>query len=798
MEVPKKYVAAVEEQKIRDFWEKTKVFAFDPQSKKPIYSIDTPPPTMSGKMHIGHACSYSQQDTIARYKRLRGFEVFYPFGTDDNGLPTEKLVQKEKKVLASKMERQAFIDLCNAFLKEERPKFVQDWKNIGISADFDNAYSTIDNHSRKIAQRTFLELVNKKLVTRKEAPIIWDTYFQSAIAQAELEDVEKESTFNDIVFTCQGKELIIATTRPELLGACVAIFAHPDDKRYKPLFGKTATSPLYNVEVPILADKHADPEKGTGIVMCCTFGDQTDIEWYKKHNLPLRMVITPDGRMNEKAGAYQGLKIEDAREKIIEDLKKAGLLKKQEKITHTVNVGERSGRPVEIINSKQWYVTYLDKRDDMLKGSEELEWFPPFMKHRLDNWIKNLNWDWGISRQRHFGIPIPAWYDKKGNVYYPTESQLPVDPLKDRPEGVDASIELIPEKDVFDTWFTSASSPMLAIEKMDEQMQKKLFPMDLRPQAHDIITFWLFYTMTKSRLLYKQNPWKQATISGWVLDPKGKKMSKSKGNIVEPQKILDKYSADAIRYWAVSSRLGEDVPFQEKELLTASKLVTKIFNAGKFCHMLTQDYDNKQPEKIQLIDQWILATLDQTIQKATTFFDKYEYHRAKQEIEKFFWTFTDNYIEIVKDRLYKPEIYGEDAKRSGQWTIKRVFEDTLVLFAPILPFVTETAFQLFIREESINKQSWPTGKYPIDDYAIIDDAKQAVELTAAIRRYKSENQLSLKTEIATITIDGDKTLFDGFEKDICGTTKTEKIVYDTVEKPDIEMGKIKIAVVVKQ
>lgn len=799
-EIPKKYNAKEQEQTVRKFWEKQHVFKFDEDTAKPVFSIDTPPPTLSGRMHVGHASSYTQQDIIARFKRMNGFEVFYPFGTDDNGLATEKLVQKEKKVNLRKVPRDEAIKICLEYLDENRAQFIQDWKDIGMSCDFDLYYSTINDHCRKISQKTFLDLVKQKRAYRKEAPVIWDTQFQSAIAQAELEDIERKSFFNDILFKLEegtknhdgSQHLTIGTTRPELLGACVAIFAHPDDKRYQPLFGKHAYSPIYNVKVPILPDENADPEKGTGAVMCCTFGDLTDVEWYKKHNLPLKVVITPDGKMNASAGKYEGMRIEDARKEIIADLKEAGLLTNQKEITQIVNVGERSGRPIEIINSKQWYIKYLDQKEDFLKGSEELNWNPSHMKHRLDNWVKGLNWDWSISRQRHYGIPIPAWYDKEGNVYYADESQLPVDPLSDRPLGVPESIELIPETDVFDTWFTSSSTPFLATELLaDKPIHKKLFPMDLRPQAHDIINFWLFYTMAKTRLLHNNtNPWKATTISGWVLDPKGQKMSKSKGNIVRPQDVMEKYSGDAIRFWAANSKLGDDFPYMEKDLQTANKLVTKLWNASKFAHMFLSQADNTSLPKnesktnpnntLEAFDNWILAKLDATIQEATDFLDKFEYARAKRSIESFFWNdLCDNYLEIVKDRLYKPEIYGEDAKQSGIYTVNKVFQETIKLFAPFVPYITEVVYQLFFKEftlnppASIHRAEWPKQSNTNAD----DFADRAVEIIQETRRQKADAGISLATELKQLNItvqNCDK--IDPYIADIKGATKAHEII----------------------
>lgn len=805
MELPPRYDPKEAEPRWQKYWENNHIFKADVNTQKEVFSIDTPPPTISGKMHLGHAFSFSQQDFLARYKRQRGYEVYYPFGTDDNGLATEKLVQKEKKVNSSKMDRDEFIKLCLEFLKEERPKFIQDWKNIGMSCDFTSVYSTIDDYSRKISQKSFLDLAKKKLIYRKEAPVIWDTVFQTAIAQAELEDVEKKSFFNDIIFTTEdGKKLTIATTRPELLGGCVALFAHPDDERYKKYFGKNALSPLYNIKIPIIADEKVDPEKGTGIVMCCTFGDQTDIEWYKKYNLPLRMVITRDGKMNESSGKYAGMSIEEARKTIIGDLKDAGLLVNQKEITHVVNVGERSGQPVEIINSKQWYVKYLDQRENFLEAATELNWHPPHMKHRLDNWIKGLNWDWSVSRQRKFGVPIPVWYDEKGNVYYADESQLPVDPLKDKPLNAPKMIKLIPETDVFDTWFTSASSPFLAINLMKGRpIYDKLFPMNLRPQAHDIINFWLFYTLAKTQLLHGINPWVDVTISGFVLDPKGNKMSKSKGNVIAPQDVIAKFSADAIRFWAATSKLGEDLPYQEKDVLTGQKFVTKLWNASKFSLMHLEDYDNSEVGEVNCIfDKWLLTKLNKTITEVTESFENYEYNKSRASIEHFFWqVFCDQYLEIVKDRLYNPETRGVDERKSAQYTLYNSLHSILIMAAPIMPHITEEIYHLYFaakdRKKSIHLSPWPSSTKIDEEAELAGDL--GIDIINTVRKYKSENQLSLKEELTKLILGNEDLEFHAMiksiEDDLKAVLGVKQIVFSGETSLESEKLGIKIGIV---
>jgi valyl-tRNA synthetase len=806
LQTPQKYDPKLEEPRLYTFWKEAQTYKFNPQTKKKIFSLDTPPPTMSGKMHIGHAFSFAQQDIMARFFRQAGNEVFYPFGTDDNGLPTEKLVQKQKNISSNKMERDEFINVCLNFVKTERPEFILDWIKIGMSCDFSQPYSTIDNDCRKVSQKTFLELAKKGLVYKKEAPVIWDTVFQSAIAQAELTDVEQKSFFNDIVFKSElGTDLIIATTRPELLGACVAVFYHPSDQRYAHLQNTLATTPLYNIQVPILADEKVDPQKGTGIVMCCTFGDQVDIEWYKKHNLPLKMIITKDGKMNEHAGKYAGQKIADARKNIIEDLKTANLLIKQKEISHIVNVGERSGIPVEILNSAQWYVKYLDKKEEFLDWANELEWKPEHMKHRLINWIKGLNWDWSIARQRKYGVPIPVWYDKQGKTYFADEKQLPVDPVKSRPLGVDPSIELMPETDVFDTWFTSASSPFLATQHLDKDVQEKIIPMDLRPQAHDIINFWLFYTLIKTKMLTGKLPFKTCAISGYVLDPKGEKMSKSKGNGIVPQDIIQKYSGDAIRYWAGGSKLGEDLPFQEKDLVTCAKLVNKLWNSAKFMAMYCESYDGITPQTLQTNDAWVLHEFAKMQEQAIASFHAYEYAKARQQIEQFFWTTVcDNYIESIKKIYYEPQKFKEGSLQSAQYALTTVIYGVTQLLAPFIPFTTDAVYQYFIVKDTtqtIHTQEFIRIAVQNDS---IKYAKVMHELLATTRRYKAEKSLPLNTPIEPSLVIGClphvAQQLEEFVPIIIGTTNAQKVTFmskdDLTDRPSFSIsGELELDVV---
>ncbi|MCX8159105.1 MAG: valine--tRNA ligase [Candidatus Pacearchaeota archaeon] len=737
------------EEKWKNYWEKEKIYKFNPKSKKKIFSVDTPPPTVSGEMHIGHACSYSQQDFIIRYKRMRGFNVFYPFGTDDNGLPTERLVEKTLKIKAKDIPKSEFIKTCLDFLEKIRPKFVQDWKNIGISCDWNIFYSTIDAHSRKISQWSFLDLHKKNRLYRKDAPAMFCPECKTGVAQIEVKDKEIDSMFNDIVFKVGKEDLVIATTRPELLPACVAVFYHPEDKRYQKYNGKKAIVPLFNFEVPIMPDLRVNPEKGTGIVMCCTFGDQTDMEWQKAYNLPIKIAISPEGRMTEIAEKYKGMKIKDARREIIEDLKKNSLIKAQKPIKHMVNVHERCDTEIEFIKTKQWFVRYLDLKQDMLEWAKELKWHPPYMIHRYNNWVNGLQWDWLISNQRYFGVPIPVWYCFNCNEpILADEKQLPIDPTKDKPPISSCPKceceKFIPENDVLNTWFTSSLTPQLAIYLMDKETQKKLFPMDLRPQAHEIITFWLFNTMVKSNLHFNKNPWKETMISGFVT-LHGEKMSKSKGNIIRPQEIMDKYGSDAIRYWAASSKLGEDFDYQEKDVVTGKKFITKILNATKFVFSNIK-YQEKMP-MLHDTDRIFFIQLNKLIKETTEKFESYDYSGAKLLIDNFFWhTFCDNYLEIVKNRVYSGDI---DGKKSAYYTLYNSLLTITKLIAPITPFITEEIYQNYFREyekrKSIHLESWPN----VFNIKENDDNTwdKLIEIITKIRQLKSEAKKSVKAEI---------------------------------------------------
>jgi valyl-tRNA synthetase len=782
------------EPKWQKYWEEQGIYKFDPKSDKEIYSIDTPPPTVSGAMHLGHSFMYSQMDFIARFKRMTGHELFYPFGTDDNGLATERLIEKTKGVSSKKMEREEFIKLCLETLKDIRPKFIADWKQVGISCDFSIFYSTINDHCRRISQKSFLDLYKAGRIYQKKAPIIFCPGCKTAIAQVEMEDVEKTTTLNYLKGKLEtGEYIIYATTRPELHPGCVgisldergiyAIVERDNGERWiiskdavakmreefpmevkrtmqgDELIGKEVEIALAQKPIKISHDESAKTDYGSGIVFYCTYGGLDCVEWMARHPEAEPIYIMDKSGTYIAPSPYVGLNSLQARKQSLEDLEKSGLLIKKEKMKHAVNTHERCANDIEYVATKQWFIKYLDLKEDFLAAGNKLNWYPPHMKVRYDNWIKGLKWDWCISRQRHYGVPLPVWYKKGTNeVILPEESELPIDPLKSKPLKY-KNEELIPEKDVLDTWATSSMTPQLATQLFPE-IQNKLFPMNLRPQAHDIITFWLFNTVVKSQLHYDTNPWQDVIISGHAQDPHGKKMSKSKGNIIAPQVMVEKYSADALRFWAAGSKLGEDLPFQEKDLVTGQKFSTKLWNASKFSISHLQDY--QKSDVTETMDKWLVSKLQRLIKECSETFQKYEYSRTKADVEKFFWhTFCDQYLEISKDRLYNSDKRGDVPKKSAQEALHTTLLAVLKLISPIMPHITEEIYHLYYAKEqqSIHTSTWPTyEKQEIDEKA--EKAGDiAIDIINTVRKFKSENKLSLKEELSSLTLESSITNF---------------------------------------
>ncbi len=790
----KKYEPEQAETRWQQFWEDKGIYKFDPKSKKPVYSVDTPPPTLSGRMHIGHAFSYIQQDIVIRFHRMLGKNIFYPFGTDNNGLPTERMVEQEKKVKSSKMERKKFIELCNKVVSEKRPELIADWKKIGISADFNIVYSTIDDHCRRISQRSFIGLYNKDRVYRKRTPFMWCPECQTAIAQVEMKDKEKHSQFVYIKFdTSLGETITIATTRPELMPACVAVHVHPEDKRYKKFIEAKAIIPFFNREVKIYENKDVDMDFGSGAVYHCTFGDMEDARWIEEFDIEPVEIMNKDGTLNEKAGKYQGMKSPEARKAVIKDMEAAGRIEKIETIKHVVNTHERCDSEIEILMTDQWFIKYLDLKDRFLKNGAELKWHPEHMKNRLDNWIKGLKWDWCISRQRYYGVAFPVWYCKKcGETILANEEHLPVDPMDDSPEEKCrcGSSDFEPEKDVMDTWATSSMTPQLSIELMDKNIQKKLFPMSLRPQAHDIISFWLFNTLVKSQLHTGKNPWKDVMISGWVLDPHGKKMSKSKGNVIEPREIIKKYPVDAMRYWASSSSLGEDRPFKEKDFVTGVKLMQKIWNASVFVSMNAEE---KPLNPKTTADKWIVSEMNKTIEEATAAFNEYNFSHASELAKNFFrQLFCDFYLEMAKDRIYNPKEYSKEEIESMKSTLYHVLLNSMKLLAPVFSHITEEIYQNYFKNfektESIHITKWPeAGKM---DEKSLEIGSKAVNIITAIRKYKTEKGMSMNEPLENVKISDSSV--EPILKEIQKTMKINRIEIGEASEIDAEGIKIDI------
>ena len=766
----KQYNFQETEKKIKDFWEKQKIFKFDIKRKGKIFSVDTPPPTVSGKMHIGHSFQYSQQDFITRFYRMKE-NVFCPFGTDDNGLPTERLIEKIKKVKSKDMTRADFVKLCLKTLKEITPDFIEDWKLLGISADYDIYYSTIDNNSRKLSQKSFIDLYKQDRIYKKEFPTIWCPECQTAIAQAELEDKEQNSLFSTLKFKADGKDLLIATTRPELLPACVAVFVNPKDKRYNHLKGKKAKVPLFNQEVPILEDSSAQIDKGTGVLMVCSYGDKYDAEAINKHKLTPKLVLEKDGTLNYQK--YKGMKIKQARKQILEELEKAGLIKEKEQITHSINVHDKCGTEIEFITTEQWFIKILDLKNKLIEQGKKIKWHPEFMFKRYKNWVDGLEWDWSISRNRHFGIAMPVWEcEKCKEIILPKESELPVDPLQIKKKCPKCGELAKGEEKVLDTWATSSITPQITSSLINN---KVTIPYSVRNNAHDIIRTWDFYTITKSYLHEKKIPWENMMVSGFVTLDK-EKMSKSKGNVISPQKVLEEYGADALRFWAAGSKLGEDLNYQEKDLVTGKKFVNKLYNASKFVFMNLEDYKGK-PGKLEKIDELFLIKLNLLVERVTKNFESYEYSKARADVESFFYkVFTDNYLEIVKKRIYN----NKPGKQSAQSTLYYSLLTLLKLIAPIMPFITEEIYQTYYKKQekdrSIHLAEWPKeieGLFFKEKDLV--DLDLFFEILSKVRQEKTKKQKSMNTEInLTLPNEDIKKLKDVLE-DLKDVTNSKEI-----------------------
>ncbi|MFZ9802453.1 MAG: valine--tRNA ligase [Candidatus Nanopelagicales bacterium] len=832
-QVPEKPSLEGLEEKWGNSWVNNNTFGFDKNcDKSSVYSIDTPPPTVSGSLHVGHVFSYTHTDLIARYQRMIGKKVFYPIGWDDNGLPTERRVQnyfgvrcdpslaydpnfqppKEPSEKQIPISRKNFVELCEKLTLEDEKVFESLFQTLGLSIDWNYTYQTIDKRARFVSQKAFLNNLNRGEAYQAEAPTLWDVTFRTAVAQAELEDRERPGAFHKIPFKKEdGSDVFIETTRPELLPSCVALVANPEDDRYKSLFGKNVTTPLFEVNVPVVAHHLADPEKGSGIAMICTFGDVTDVVWWREFNLPTRGLIGWDGKIqNETPEWIQTEKAKEifskivgktshtTREILVEELKKTNqLIGEPKPITHAVKFFEKGDKPLEIVTTRQWYIKNggrdKDLRNQLLSRGNELSWHPDYMKVRYQNWVEGLNGDWLISRQRFFGVPLPIWYklDENANPIYdqiliPNENQLPIDPQSDCPEGFDESKRNKPygfmgDPDVMDTWATSSLTPQIAGSwGIDNELFNKIFPMDLRPQSHEIIRTWLFSTVVRSHLEENSLPWKNTSISGWILDPDRKKMSKSKGNVVTPIDLLKEYGSDAVRYWAAMGRPGTDTAFDTGQMKIGKRLAVKILNASKFALSLNATL-NKEDVKLEA-DHALLNKLAQVVDSATKAFEKYDYTKALEVTESFFWSFTDDYVELVKERTYGKQ--GEEAANSAKAALGITIHTLLKLFAPFVPFVSEEVWSWW-QKGSIHNQIWPKPEEISVNKSIgIENLELVTKVLAEIRKAKTEKQLSMKAEVLELEIktkNEEIEIIKKSEKDLIAAGNIKNLKYNNQE-----------------
>ncbi len=761
--ISNRYSPKASEDKWHRFWDEEHIYDFSREDTRPVYTIDTPPPTVSGDLTLGHCYSYSQPDFMARFYRMNGHNVYYPMGWDDNGLPTERLVERRLGIKPEQEGRARFIQAIIEVSRDLEEDYERLWRRLGLSVDWSYVYSTISPQAQKISQYSFIDLYNKRLAYRASSPAIWCPTCRTAIAQAEVNDLERETKFVTVAFRlADGQTLPIATTRPELLPACVAVLVNPSDQRHAQLIGRTAITPLFNQEVPIIADRKADPEKGTGVVMVCTFGDTLDVEWWREHNLPLISIIRRDGKLNEQSGPYAELSAPAARSRIIADLMDRGLLFDQKPISHTVRVHERCDTPVEYIETKQWFVKLLERKNDFIEAGRQIKWHPTYMHARYEDWVTSLSWDWCISRQRYFGVPFPVWYCTAcGEPVLADPIQLPVDPSTQQPSRPCqcGSTEAEAETDVMDTWATSSVSPQIASRWLEDgQFFDKVFPMSLRPQAHDIIRTWTFYTIVKSLYHSNQLPWSNVAISGHGLAPDGVKISKSRGGgPLDPTEMMDRYSADSVRYWAASTKIGRDSIISEEKIASGQKLVTKLWNVARFTIGFLDGYQPPATTPDLLpSDHWILSRLQHLIERATDGFEEIDYTMAKDEVEAFFWNvLADNYLEMVKARLYElPD--GNPQKESARYSLYSALLSIIKLLAPIMPYIAEEIFQLyFVQHEetrSIHTSKWPEVKPVLVSSSAETLGDALVALTTEVRRYKSRNKLPMGTQLPRLQI----------------------------------------------
>ena len=827
LELPKDFDAESIEENCRQLWDESGIHQYQPDGEGELFSVDTPPPYVSSAhLHVGHAMSYAQAEFIIRYHRMKGRRIYYPMGFDDNGLPTERYVEKTYNINKRKTTRAEFRALCLEETRKGAEVYEKLWRALGLSVDWRQRYSTIDDHCRTTAQLSFLDLYQKDRIYRSDEPVLWDTHFETALAQADLDTLTRRGQMHDIAFKDgQGRDLVISTTRPELIPACVALYCNPTDERYLNLHGGTALVPLAEREVPILTDDEVRTDFGTGLMMVCTFGDGEDVKKWKRDGLETRLCIGKDGLMTELAGTnYAGKPATAVRKQIVKDLKEAELYRGAQVVEQNVSISDRSEVPVEFNMAPQWFIRVLDMKDELLARSSELNWHPAHMKVRLDHWIEGLKYDWNISRQRFYGVPFPVWFcESCGQVILAARESLPVDPLED-PCPVDScpsckGTEFRGEPDVMDTWMTSSLTPLInanwvASEGRDGDLS--LHPMRVRVQAFEIIRTWLFYTVVKSHPHADRLPWSDVMISGWGLNEQGKKISKRDlerhtdkdgYNRYEPYGVIRKYGADAVRYWAAGSHLGHDTRYNEKDVRAGRKLVVKLWNAARFAMMQLDGFDpdaepmpftERSPE-----DRWLLRELNSILPTVEQGMESYNYAVAREATDRFFWgTFCDDYLEMVKDRFWNPERYPESARESARSTLWEALRTLLSLYAPILPFVTEELYQRIYRPYestvSLHVSPWPDFRPERTDE--VPEMAIVGGILRAVRSLRTEQRISQTRQLQAVILDLDAAnaeiaaMVRDLERTLQAVGRAQEIRYGQAES-DSELEGVRISIV---
>jgi valyl-tRNA synthetase len=828
MEEKERYNPSEKEKYWQDFWDRERIYEFDPEKSGPLFTVDTPPPTISGALHLGHIFSYVQAEATARFKRMAGFNIRYPMGFDNNGLPTERLVEKENGVRGQDVKLDEFIKSCLETTEKYKKAYEGLWRSLGLSVDWRLAYSTISPEVQKTVQSVFKELYGKGIIYKKNAPALYCSECHTSFAQAEKEDREKDAVFFDLIFkTEDGQDLIISTTRPELLPACSAVFVNPKDERYSHLIGKKVKTPL-GQEVTVLSDDKAEIEKGSGAVMCCTYGDETDIYWAKTHGLLERVILDRDGRLQkvDEFPEMNGKTPNVARKIIIEKIKGGGFVKKEEKIRHSIGVHERCGTPIEFLPTTQWFVKMLDMKESLLEAGNQISWYPSYMKKRYEEWVSGLKWDWCISRERFYGIPIPVFNcDNCDNVVIPDEDNFPLDPKTQKNEVACPSCKtgkLIPEKSVLDTWFTSSLTPDINNgNQLNGPLKNRLYPMSMRPQAHDIIRTWAVYSILMGLYRHKEVPWKDLMISGHILVKKGEKISKKTGGgKYRPEELIATNSSDAVRYAMCGATLGKDSYFDEKEVEKGRKLVTKIYNAGKLVLSKLQDFNpevNMQEESLEAFDQWIMQRSLETAEGMAKAFESYEFSQARRLFEDFFWAdFCDNYLEIAKGRL---SISSDDKERaaeklSAQYAAYQSFLNILKMASPFVPHITEEMYHADVvkkgnaenaresiesssdrgyfsgneKAKSVHSTRWPVGSNRLKG-KLAEGAKLALLLVSEARKVKTAQKIRFGASVSVLQIkcpNDKQDILKPFLRDISSLAKAGEIT--VIDGDNIEVS----------